>query len=245
MIQVQERLKAQSNPSHEQSTLKLFISGFNKKLPKKESKFNRWTLKIKLLISLLILALFLADTSGELLFKVPQAWRYHLNVLFQGGREYPKMSWKQLLDYPRSRELIGIWSDRRDQIAKVSDQVSNLVDSVETNSPLKSPSLRDQQCDGLIPENPRTREQGRSRASLLRESSSMAQKFRPVLLKRSISRIKLLLDRFISTSNFGVFVHFLKSRQPMHFRLETIQRDGTSTCFLRKNFSSSRSRFQN
>ena len=52
MIQVQERLKAQSNPSHEQSTLKLFISGFNKKLPKKESKYTVWTLKIKLLISL-------------------------------------------------------------------------------------------------------------------------------------------------------------------------------------------------
>jgi len=52
IIQVQERLPAQSNPSHEQSTLKLLISGFNKKLPKKESKFTMWTLKIKLLISL-------------------------------------------------------------------------------------------------------------------------------------------------------------------------------------------------
>jgi len=52
MIQVQERFPAQSNPSHEQSTLKSLISGFNKKLPKKESKFTMWTLKIKLLISL-------------------------------------------------------------------------------------------------------------------------------------------------------------------------------------------------
>jgi len=31
--------EAQSNPSLEQSTLKLLISGFNKKLPKKESMF--------------------------------------------------------------------------------------------------------------------------------------------------------------------------------------------------------------
>jgi len=52
IIQVQERLPGQSNPSHEQSTLKLLISGFNKNLPKKESKFTMWTLKIKLLISL-------------------------------------------------------------------------------------------------------------------------------------------------------------------------------------------------
>jgi len=51
IIRVQERLPAQSNPSHEQSTLKLLISGFNKKLPKKESRFTMWTLKIKLLIS--------------------------------------------------------------------------------------------------------------------------------------------------------------------------------------------------
>jgi hypothetical protein len=49
---MQERLPAQANPSHEQSTLKLLISWFNKKLPKKESKFTMWTLKIKLLISL-------------------------------------------------------------------------------------------------------------------------------------------------------------------------------------------------
>ncbi len=40
IIRVQERLPAQSNPSHEQSTLKSLISGFNKKLPKKESKFT-------------------------------------------------------------------------------------------------------------------------------------------------------------------------------------------------------------
>ena len=53
IIQVQERQPAQSSPSQEQSTLKLPISGFNKKLPKKESKFTMWTLKIKLLISLL------------------------------------------------------------------------------------------------------------------------------------------------------------------------------------------------
>jgi len=52
IIQVQERFPAQSNPSHWQSTLKLLISGFNKNLPKKESKFTMWTLKIKLLISL-------------------------------------------------------------------------------------------------------------------------------------------------------------------------------------------------
>ena len=37
---VQERFPTQSNPSHEQSTLKLLISGFNKKLPKKESKLH-------------------------------------------------------------------------------------------------------------------------------------------------------------------------------------------------------------
>ena len=52
ITQVQERLPPQSNQSHEQSTLKLLISWFNKKLPKKESKFTMWTLKIKLLISL-------------------------------------------------------------------------------------------------------------------------------------------------------------------------------------------------
>ena len=52
ILQVQERLPAQSNPSHEQNTLKLLISGFNKKLPKKQSKFTVSTLKIKLLISL-------------------------------------------------------------------------------------------------------------------------------------------------------------------------------------------------
>jgi hypothetical protein len=40
IIEVQERLPAQSNPSHEESALKLLISGFNKKLPKKESKFT-------------------------------------------------------------------------------------------------------------------------------------------------------------------------------------------------------------
>ena len=40
IIQVQERLSAQSNASHEQSTLKLLISGFHEKLPKKESKFT-------------------------------------------------------------------------------------------------------------------------------------------------------------------------------------------------------------
>jgi hypothetical protein len=51
IVQVQERLPAQSNPSHEQSILKLLVSGFNKKLPKKESKFTMWTLNIKLVIS--------------------------------------------------------------------------------------------------------------------------------------------------------------------------------------------------
>ena len=34
IIRVRERLPAQSNPSHEQSTLKLLISGFNKKFAK-------------------------------------------------------------------------------------------------------------------------------------------------------------------------------------------------------------------
>jgi len=52
IIQVQERLPAKSNPSHEQSTLMLLISEFIKKLPDTESKFTMWTLKIKLLMSL-------------------------------------------------------------------------------------------------------------------------------------------------------------------------------------------------
>jgi hypothetical protein len=37
---VRERLPAQSNPSHEQSTLKSLISGFNKKLPKERIKVH-------------------------------------------------------------------------------------------------------------------------------------------------------------------------------------------------------------
>jgi len=83
------------------------------------------------------------------------------------------------------------------------------------------------------------RQQGRSRASLLRESSSMAQKFSLSYWTRACqcsSRIKILLDRMISTSNFYLFVHFLKSRQPTQFRLETIQRDRISTCFWVKSF---------
>jgi hypothetical protein len=52
-------------------------------------------------------------------------------------------------------------------MAEVSDLVSKLVDSIKTYSPMKSPSLRG--------------------ASLLRESSSMAQKFRLVMLKKIIS----------------------------------------------------------
>ena len=55
IIQVQERLTAQLNPSHEQSTLKLLISGFNKKLPKKSEgrifwKRNLFNLSIQLQI---------------------------------------------------------------------------------------------------------------------------------------------------------------------------------------------------
>ena len=45
IIQVQETLSDQSNPSYEQSTLKLLFSGFNEKLPKKESRFTLWILK--------------------------------------------------------------------------------------------------------------------------------------------------------------------------------------------------------
>jgi len=40
MIQVQERLPAQSNPPHEQSTLKLHISEFSKKVAKERIKVN-------------------------------------------------------------------------------------------------------------------------------------------------------------------------------------------------------------
>jgi len=49
IIQVQERLPAQSNPWYEQSRS---MFGSNKKLPEKESKLIMWTLKIKLLMSL-------------------------------------------------------------------------------------------------------------------------------------------------------------------------------------------------
>jgi hypothetical protein len=48
---VQERLPAQSNPSHEQSTLKLLMSGFNKKLSKEASKFGHCLKKRLWLIS--------------------------------------------------------------------------------------------------------------------------------------------------------------------------------------------------
>jgi hypothetical protein len=67
----------------------------------------------------------------------------------------------------------------------------------------------------------------------------MAQKFSLSYWTRACqcsSRIKILLDRMISTSNFYLFVHFLKSRQPTQFRLETIQRDRISTCFWVKSF---------
>jgi hypothetical protein len=47
IFQVQERLPAQSNPSDGPSTLKLLVSGYNKKFPKKESKFTMRTLKIQ------------------------------------------------------------------------------------------------------------------------------------------------------------------------------------------------------
>jgi hypothetical protein len=40
IIQVQERLTPQSNLSHEQSTLKFLIFGFNKKLPRKNQSFH-------------------------------------------------------------------------------------------------------------------------------------------------------------------------------------------------------------